>query len=320
VPKKLRPPLSRRALIGTGAAALFATQRLPARAQTSPVPIRIGINLNDSSLGPAYALDQGLFRQAGLNVELQNFSNTNTTAQAIAAGGIDVGVIDCIALANAFIHGVPLAAFAGGCLFAKSSPTLVLVTAKTSAIHGPRDLENQTVAVPVLRGLSTSMAIEWVRVNGADSSKVKFIELPFPDMNTDLQRGSIAAALQGEPYLSDAKAEQRALGVPFEAMGKPFYINVYAASRDWLANNATMAHRLTGVLYDVARWANAHRAESATIESRLTKLPLDVAQTMARNVFATSFDPQLIEPVLNVGARYQLTSRAVHAQEIAFPV
>jgi NitT/TauT family transport system substrate-binding protein len=311
--------VNRRALIGAGTAALFAGQRAPVRAQTS-APIRIGINLNDSSLGPAYALEQGLFRQAGLNVELQNFSNTNTTAQAIVAGALDVGVVDCIAVANAFIHGFPLAAFAGGCLFAKSSPTLVMVTAKSSAIHGPRDLENQTVGVPALKGLSASMAIEWLRVNGADPSKVKFLELPFPDMNTDLERGSIAAALQGEPFLSNAKAEQRALGVPFEAMGKPFYINVYAGSRDWLTNNAPAAHRLARVFYDVARWANTHRPESATIESRLTKLPLDVAQTMARNVFATSFDPQLMEPILNVGVRYQLTSRAVHAQEIAFPV
>jgi NitT/TauT family transport system substrate-binding protein len=164
------------------------------------------------------------------------------------------------------------------------------------------------------------MAVEWLRVNGADPAKVKFIELPFPDMNTDLERGSIAAALQGEPFLSNARAEQRAIGIPFEAMGKPFYINVYAASRDWLTNNGPAAHRLAGILYDVARWVNTHRPESATIESRLTKLPLDVAQTMARNVFATSFDIQLMEPILDVGIRYQLTARAVHAQEIAFTV
>ncbi len=311
--------MNRRALIGAGSAALLAGSRTQVGAQT-PAPIRIGINLNDSSLGPAYAVEQGLFQKAGLNVELQNFSNTNTTAQAIVAGALDVGVVDCVAVANAFIHGFPLAAFAGGCLFAKSSPTLVMVTAKTSAIHGPRDLENQTVAVPALKGLSASMAIEWLRVNGADPAKVKFLELPFPDMNTDLERGTIAAALQGEPFLSNAKAEQRALGVPFEAMGKPFYINVYAASRDWLTSNTATAHKLAGVFYDVARWVNTHRPESATIESRLTKLPLDVAQTMARNVFATSFDPQLLDPILNVAVRYQLTSRAVHAQEIAFPV
>ena len=172
--------------------------------------------------------------------------------------------------------------------------------------------------MPALKSLSASMAAEWVRVNGGDPGKVKWLELPFPDMNTDLDRGSIAAALQGEPFLSNAKATQRALGVPFEAMGKPFYINVYAASRDWLTNNGPLARRLTAAFYDAARWTNAHRPESAAIESRITKIPLEIAQTMARNVFATSFDPTLMQPELDVGLRYQLMPRAVRAQELAF--
>ena len=164
------------------------------------------------------------------------------------------------------------------------------------------------------------MTSEWLRVNGADPDKVKVIEMAFPEMNTALERGTIAAAVQGEPFLSDAKAEQRALGIPFEAMGKPFYVNVYAASRDWLTNNTALAHRLATTLYTTARWANADRPDSAAIESRFTKLPLDVVQTMARNVFATSFDPQLMQPVLDIAARYQLTARAVRAPEIALPV
>jgi ABC-type nitrate/sulfonate/bicarbonate transport system substrate-binding protein len=107
--------------------------------------------------------------------------------------------------------------------------------------------------------------------------------------------------------------------VPFEAMGKPFYVNVYAASRDWLATNPQLARRLSTALYATARWANTHRPESAAIESRFTKIPLDVAQTMARNVFGTSFEPQLMQPVLDIAAKYQLTSRTVRAAEIAVP-
>jgi ABC-type nitrate/sulfonate/bicarbonate transport system substrate-binding protein len=97
-------------------------------------------------------------------------------------------------------------------------------------------------------------------------------------------------------------------------------VNVYAASRDWLTANPALAHRVATALYDAARWANAHRPETAASESRFTKLPLDVAQTMARNVFATTFDPQLMQPVLDIAAKYQLTTRAVNAKEIAQPV
>lgn len=311
--------MNRRALLGTGTAALLSTRFREASAQASPA-IRIAITLNDSGLGAAYAQDQGYFLRAGLNVEVQPFGNASTSAQAITTGAVDVGLVDCLQVANAFIHGIPLAVFAGNCLFAKESPTLVMVTSKSSPIRGPRDLENQTVGVVNLKSLSASAANEWLRVNGADPAKVKFFELPFPDMNTALERGTIAAALQGEPFLSAAKANQRQLGIPFEAIGKSFYVNVYAASRTWLAANGPLAHRLAAALYDTNRWVNTHRADSAAVESRFTKLPIETARTMARNTFATNFDPQLIAPVLEIGARYQLIDRLVRASEIAYPV
>jgi ABC-type nitrate/sulfonate/bicarbonate transport system substrate-binding protein len=306
-------------MFGSCAAGLLSTRLRAASAQTT-APIRFGITMNDSGLGAVYAQEQGMFRQAGLNVDLQPFTNTSVAAQAIIAGAIDVGVMDCLQVANAVIHGFPLAAFAGNCAFSKESPTLVMVTAKSSAIASPRDLENQTVAVVALKSLSSSITNEWLRVNGADPANVKLFELPFPDMNAALQRGTVAAALQGEPFLSAGKADQRALGIPFEALGVPFYVNVYAASRAWLTNNGALAHHLAIALYDTARWVNAHRPATAVIESRFTKLPLETTRTMARNVFATSFDPQLIAPVLDLGARYGLISRAVRAQEVAFPV
>jgi NitT/TauT family transport system substrate-binding protein len=309
--------MNRRAFAGAGAAALVGTSMPPARAQTSAAPIRIGIAPNDSSLVPLYAQEQGFLQQANLNVELQTISNG--VAQVVLAGGVDVGVVDCVQIANALIHGFPTVAFAGGCTYSKQSPTLVLVTAKSGPIRTARDLEGQTIAVPSSKSLSSSMTTEWLRVNGGDPDKVKVIEMAFPQMNTALDRGTIAAAVNGEPFLSDAKAVQRALGVPFDAMGKPFYINVYAASRDWLAANPALAHRLSTALYAAARWANTHRPESAAIESRFTKIPLNVAQTMARNAFGTSFDPPLMQPVLDIAAKYQLTSRAVRAAEIAVP-
>ncbi len=309
--------MNRRSMLATGSAALLSSRFATASAQTSPV-IRMGVTLNDSGLGPIYAQEQGFFKKAGLNVEIQPFANAGAAAQGVLIGAIDVGIVDCLQVANGFIHGFPVVAFAGNCMFAKTSPTLVMVTAKTSAYQSARDLEGQTIGVVGLKSLSSSATNEWLRVNGADPAKVKLFELPFPDMNTALARGTIAAALQGEPFLTAARADQRQLGIPFEALGKPFYVNVYAALRPWLTNNGPLARRLATALYDTARWVNAHRPETAVIETKFTKLPIETTTTMARNVFGTNFDPRLIQPVLDIGYRYQLTDRQVQAVDIAF--
>ena len=213
--------MNRRSMLATGSAALLAGRFSTADAQTATPVIRMGVTLNDSGLGPIYAQEQGFFKKAGLNVEIQPFANAGAAAQGVLIGAIDVGVVDCLQVANGFIHGFPVAAFAGNCMFAKTSPTLVMVTAKTSAYQTARDLEGQTIGVVGLKSLSSSATNEWLRVNGADPAKVKLFELPFPDMNTALARGTIAAALQGEPFLTAARADQRQLGFRSKRWGNP---------------------------------------------------------------------------------------------------
>jgi hypothetical protein len=109
--------MNRRAIVGAGAAALVG-MRLPQASAQSSAPIRIGIAPNDSSLVPLYAREQGFFQQANLNVELQTISNG--VAQVVLAGGVDIGVVDCVQIANALIHGFPTVAFAGGCTYSKA--------------------------------------------------------------------------------------------------------------------------------------------------------------------------------------------------------
>lgn len=308
--------MNRRALLLSGAAASLSGRSV-AGAQTA-VPIRIGIGLNDSGLIPVYAQELGMLQQAGVSFDIQTFANNGAITQAIVAGALDMGVVDGLQVANAVIHGFPLAFFAGGAIFTKEIRTLVLVTAKSSPIQTARDLEGQSVAVSSLNSLSAAGTKEWLRVNGADPAKVKLFELGLAEMNAAIARGTVAAALQGEPFVTEAKAEQRLLGVPYTAVAPAFYINGFVAPRDWLAKNNAVVGRLSTALYAVARWTNTHRPESAAIESRYTKIPVEIVNVMARNTFATSLDARLLDPALAVGARYGLTSRLVRSQEVVF--
>lgn len=308
--------MDRRTLLAAGAATAVAA---PAGvlAQT-PATIRIGIGLNDAGLLPVYAQELGFVQPAGLTFDIQTFNNNGLITQAIIGGALDVGLIDALQVANAVIHGIPLAFFAGGALFMHNSGTLVLVTAKASPYHTARDLEGQSIGVSSLSSLSAAGTKQWLQANGADPAKVKLFELGLPEMNAALERGTVAAVLQGEPFISEAKAEQRVLGIPYSAVAPAFYINGFAASRDWLAKNPALVNRLVGVIYQTARWANTKRADSAAIESRVTKIPIDIVNVMARNAFATSLDSRMIDPALAVALRYGLIGRPVRSDELIF--
>src|ERR1700744_1996701 len=168
--------MKRTAFIAGTAGLATAAALAPARAQSQT--IRVGITDNDSGICPFYAQQQGMFTKAGLSVEIQQIGSSGASAQALVAGAVDITVCDAVQVANAVIHGFPMVAIAGGCAFSKDAPTLVLVTQKSGAMHTGKDLEGQTVGVVALKSLSASSVFEWLRVGGADASKVKFIELP----------------------------------------------------------------------------------------------------------------------------------------------
>ncbi len=306
---------SRRRMVGLLGAVPAVAWSARASAQTER--IRIGFGLNDPYMEPVYARDLGMFREAGLDVELIALANGATIMQAAVGGAIDVGLGDVIQLSNAVNHGIPLAFFAGGAVYTAAAPTTVLVVTRDSPVRSARDLEGKAVGVVNLKSLSGISVNQWLRVNGADDAKVTFFEIPFAEMDQALVRGTVAAALGGEPFLSAARSDLRWLGRPFDTIASRFYINCFYAKRDWIARNQSAAVRLRRVLYDAGRWANAHHAESAAVEAAYTKIDVAVARAMSRNLFSTSLEARLAQPVIDIGRRYALIDRPVSFADIA---
>jgi NitT/TauT family transport system substrate-binding protein len=277
------------------------------------------LSRSDAQIAPECAYELGMFRDAGVDVEVQTLSNSGLVMSGVISSALDVGVCDDIQLGNAVLRGIPIAGFAGGALFTVDAPTLVLVSLKSGSIRGAKDLNGKTVAVVTLQSQSSVATIEWLRTRGADISTVKLSEMPFGQMMAAFERGFISAAFLGEPFLSAAKDQVYALGTPFEAIAKTFYINTYFARRDWLAANRDTARKLTAAFYAAARWTNTHRAESAAIEARWTSIEPDRLTTMARNTFATTFEARYYQPVLDIATRYNLLPRKLSAPEIMAP-
>lgn len=306
------PPLlpRSRALALLSAAPLAAG---PLRAGAQTTTIRLGTSPADSYGEPFYALAKGFFAQAGIGIDLTLLNAASAIAEGVAGNALDVGLADPIQVAHPVNAGVPLAFFAGGGLYRGAAPTTLLVADKSGAINGAKDLEGQSVAVISLASISSLAVREWLRKNGADVAKVRFIEMPFATMTPALQRGTVAAAFLAEPFLTDARGRVKVLGKAYDAIASSFYISAWFASRDWLAKNPALARRLTQIVYQTARWANANPADSAPIIAQYTKIPLERVSEMVRTRYATSLDVRDIQPVLDVAYRYQQLERPVNA-------
>jgi NitT/TauT family transport system substrate-binding protein len=176
------------------------------------------------------------------------------------------------------------------------------------------------VAVSTLNSLPAAATMLWLESGGANLSTVKLFEMPLGEMGPALARGTVAAALMGEPFIADNKDAVRNLAVPFDSVARSFYIGCWYAKRDWLVKNADTARRFATATYAAADWANKNRPDSAAIEATYVKLDVERLKTMPRNSFALGLDPKLMQPVLDLALRYKMLATPMSASDVIVAV
>lgn len=307
--------VSRSTALGLLSAAAAA---LPLRAvgQTAPV-LRAGVEAPVETFAELqYGADAGIFSRGGLSLVTSSFPSAGPIAVALAGGALDVGTVDVILLANAVNRGIPLVALAGSGLFRASDPTSGLYVLTSSSLHNAKQFEGLTIAVGTLQSLTTVSIRMWLAQNGADPAKVHFAEMKFGEMAAALQRGTVASAYMVEPTITQNASELKLIATPYGAIDPVFPISVVITTRTWLAQNAALARRFVGGVYDTARWANANRAQTAAMGAKYTGLEASFIARTHRTEFATTLDASEIQTVLDAAANNKLIDRPTAAADL----
>jgi NitT/TauT family transport system substrate-binding protein len=307
--------LSRSAFLGTVPLLGIAAATATASAQTSPV-IRVGAVPVDGFAEAYYARDMGFFERAGLNVEITTFNNGSGATTAAAGGAIDIGISTVNSIANAVIHGIPYVYIAGGSMYVASAPSAVLAIAKDSTIKTPADLIGKTVAISAFKdGTHLAMAA-YLTKNGIDPAKVNFIEMQYPLMAPAVVRGTVAAAVLVEPFVTFAANDVHVFAKPLDALSTEFLLAGWFTTTTWLEANRPLARKFVAAMYETARWANANHAKSGELLQKYSKVDDATVAHMARSVYADRLDAAQLDPTLDWSARVNFTERRVTAKEL----
>ncbi len=295
-------------------AAASASFARPVSAQSAP--IRFGAVVADTYAEGLFANDAGFFSRAGLDIDVRVFPGSGAVAVAAAGNAVDIGLTDAVVLANAVNRGVPLVALAGSGLYVPGTATALLCVARDAPYKKATDFEGTTVAVVTLVSISSTGVKAWFAKGGADLAKIRFIEMPFPEMAAAISRGSVAGAFLAEPALS-AATDLVVLADTYAAIGNSFLISNWFTTRDWLGRNAATAKKLVATIYESARWANAHHDLTAPILVKYAKLEPERVHAMRRCPYATtSLQPAQLQPVLDAAARYKTIEHPVNAADL----
>jgi NitT/TauT family transport system substrate-binding protein len=264
-----------------------------------------------------YAQDLGLFKAAGLNVDITTLANGGVTATALAGGSGDVGVTNTVQVATAIARGLPLTIIAGAGLYSTNAPSTAICVTKASPLRTAHDLEGKTLAVAALNDQSTVAMKKWMTDNGADYKKVRMIELGYPEMIAALPAGRVDAAMLAEPWQTTARnGGDRLFAKPFDSIAPEFNIGVWATTRAWAQAHPDLVKRFSGAIYAAAKWANTHHAESAQILAKYAKADPKVIAGMIRVLQSTDLTTNHVQPALDAAFQFQQMDRHMTASEI----
>lgn len=286
--------------------------------QTELTTIHVASTPIDVGAEVYFAQALGMFKAAGLDVQIQNIDNGAAIASAVAGGAADIGQANVVSISAAYEKKLPFVVIAPAGVYSAASPTTVLVTLADAPYKTAKDLNGKTFVTNGILNIAQIGGSAWLDKNGADWKSAKWVEIPTAATGAALLGHRVDAAIMAEPSLSHALASGnfRVLATPYDAIGKRWQIGAWFATKDWTAAHPDVAKKYIAVMQQVARWANTHQEESLKMLSDVAKVTYP--KNMHRATYGETLDPALFQPVIDNAAKYGAISASFPATELFF--
>jgi NitT/TauT family transport system substrate-binding protein len=219
-------------------------------------------------------------------------------------------------MATAHARGLPLVLIAPGANYSNATVTAALLVLKDSPLKTAADLTGKTIAVTTLRTLYHTSLRNWIDKSGGNSEAVNYLELPLSTMLPSLKAGRVDAIGTVEPWVTQAKADTRVLGVPYASLAPAFMISGWVTTKTWYDGNRDTARKFVRSVETIANWANRNPQATAQIMAKYFSVPLETVASMQRTKMSTKLDPSYIQPVIDVLAKYKIIDRQFAAAEL----
>jgi NitT/TauT family transport system substrate-binding protein len=265
------------------------------------------------------AAEKGYFKKEGLELELVPMVGGAAIAPAVASGDLQLGWTNVISLYQAHTGGFDFRLLSGGATNVKGkNETHAIQVLKDSPIKSAKDLEGKTVAVNTLNNIVHLMAMAWIDRNGGHSGRVKFVEIPFPQMEAALVSGRVDAVSAHEPFVtaSLAKGVTRVLAYNWGDVVPKFLIASWFASERWLKSNRDAAQRFVRAVNQAIDTIHHDVETTRQLIVKWTGLDAELARKVALPVFEKGISAKDLQVTIDLTYKYKLIPRPFKAAEV----
>jgi NitT/TauT family transport system substrate-binding protein len=289
---------------GAGGGSQPAASQAPATLTVGVIPI--------VDVAPIYlGVQQGFFKEQNLELNLQQAQGGAAIVPAVVSGQYQFGFSNVVSEIVAVSKGLKLKIVSQGVQATdkRDSDFGAVLVKQGSPTKDCKGLEGKTIAVNTLNNIGDVTIKAACEKQGAKVSDFKFIEMGFPDMPAALQKGSIDAEWEVEPFVTQSKQSgAEVITYNYVATAPHLTVATYFASADYVSKNSGVVKRFVAAINKSLDYATAHPDAARQIVTTYTKIPAPATQAMVLPYWSHDLNKPSIDQLASLTQKYGLVS------------
>ena len=256
--------------------------------------------------------EKGYFAKEGLKLDIVLGQDGAVYMPGVLSGDYQVAALNGINVFLAQEKGLPLQIFASGSSGGSNpnSHMAGFIVKGDSPYKTAKDLEGKTVALAALKSLPEVIAKAGLEKAGADIKKVKFVEVPFPQMVAAVSQGRVDAAWALEPFVTIGTINGlRYIGGSYASVVKDSPVAIWGGSSKWLKANKDTAAAFNRAIVASNEYATANPQEARRILASWLKMPAEVAEKMELPHWPPQISESGIMGLAELSRKYGVTDK-----------
>jgi NitT/TauT family transport system substrate-binding protein len=287
-----------------------------------PAKIVVGV-IPIADVAPAWlGAKKGFFRNERIQVSFRPTAGGAEVIPQIIRGDVQFAFGNPVSLGFAQQRGIGLRYVTEGVQGGSSEQdsTNGLVVHKDSDIRSVNDLSGKTFAVNVLNSLGEVTIKTALEKEGVDTSNLKFVEVPFPDMLPALERRQFDVAWLPEPFVSQGIAQgHRKLLDPMVATYPRLTLSGYFGSSEFIEQNGDLVERFQRAMNRSLDYAAAHEEEAREAIAENTEIPQPVVAKMPLPYWTSDLNADSVRFLIEQAERYDYFDEEIDVDALLPP-
>jgi len=279
---------------------------------SSLTKVTVGVLAIAPSVAMQYGIDEGLFEKHGLDVELQTGQGGAAMLPAVSTGTMNFAVGNGLSVMTAVDKGLDMKIVTGySNSKAEGEDINGVVVQKDSGIDTFADLAGKTTSVNALKTQGDLTIMESASIDGGDPAGLKFNEMPFPDMEAQLERGNTDAIWLPEPFLSKALADpdNELLGYPNQKAVPGLPTMVSFTSGNFASGNAETVAKFKEAMAEVLTEAETNQEDAKALLPEFMGMDADVAKGMKMETWSAEVPAEQLSKMGELTVKYEFLSK-----------